>query len=78
MKADSSNPCGCGKREYCAMRKIEAEASQENPYRTQEATEAMELATRERELLEAQKRFREERQKRIDEGRVTVEEWLKW
>jgi hypothetical protein len=32
----------------------------------------------ERELIEAQKRFREERQKRIAEGKVSMEEWLKW
>jgi hypothetical protein len=32
----------------------------------------------ERELREAQKRFREERQKRIDREEVTIEEWLRW
>jgi hypothetical protein len=32
----------------------------------------------ERELRDAQKRFREERQKRIEEGKVTIEEWLRW
>lgn len=33
---------------------------------------------RENELRDAQRRFREERQKRIAEGQVTVEEWLRW